>query len=285
MKGFAVFIAFCFPIFTQAQRLHIDVYAGVSNYQGDLQDAVFTLKKAQPAFGLGLTYDLTSRLAIRSSFNIAKVEGNDADNKSGKGTELRNLNFKSKISEFNLALQYNFLDISEYGFTPYVFAGGAVYKFNPFTTVDSSATKIFLQPLRTEGQGLAEYPDRKPYKLTQFAIPFGGGIKLALTDNIEAGFELGFRKLFHDYLDDVSTNYADPVVLAANISQQSADLAFRGDELPNGITFPGVGEQRGNPKLKDWYYITGLRLSFLLGNGNGGGGRKSRGTGCPTNIY
>lgn len=274
------------PFFAQAQRLHLDVYAGVSNYQGDLQDALFTLKNSKPAFGLGLTYDLTNHLALRGSFHIAKVEGDDAQNTSGKGTELRNLNFTSNITEGNLALQYNILDIAEYGFTPYVFAGAAVYKFNPYTTVDSSDDKIYLQPLRTEGQGLAEYPDRKPYKLTQFAIPFGGGIKLALTENIEAGFELGFRKLFHDYLDDVSTNYADPVILAANVSPLSAALAFRGDELPNGIAFPGAGEQRGNPGLKDWYYITGLRLSFLLGNGNGGGGgRKSRGTGCPTNIY
>lgn len=284
MKGFVVLLALSSPFFSEAQRLHLDVYAGVSNYQGDLQDAVFTLKNSKPAFGIGLTYDLTNHFALRGSLNIAKVEGDDAQNKAGKGTELRNLNFKSNITEGNLALQYNILDISEYGFTPYVFVGAAVYKFNPYTTVDSSDAKIYLQPLRTEGQGLAEYPDRKPYKLTQFAIPFGGGIKLALTENIEAGFELGFRKLFHDYLDDVSTNYADPVILASNVSPLSADLAFRGDELPNGITFPGAGEQRGNPKLKDWYYITGLRLSFLLGNGNGGG-RKSRGTGCPTNIY
>ena len=285
MKGFLVLIALSLPFFCQAQRLHLDLYAGVSNYQGDLQDAVFTLKKARPAFGLGATYDLTNHLAVRGSFSIAKVEGNDSDNKAGKGTELRNLNFKSNITEGNIALQYNFLDISVYGFTPYVFAGGAVYHFNPYTVLDSSGTKVYLQPLRTEGQGLSAYPDRKPYKLTQFAIPFGGGITLGLTENIEVGFELGFRKLFHDYLDDVSTNYADPTILATQISPLSADLAFRGDELPNGITFPGAGEQRGNPKLKDWYYITGLRFSFLLGNGNGGGGKKSRGTGCPTNIY
>lgn len=284
MKGFFVLIALCLPFFSSAQRLHVDLYAGVSNYQGDLQDAVFTLKKAKPAFGLGASYDLSSHLSLRAALNVAKLEGDDADNKSGKGTELRNLNFKSNITEGNLLLQYNFLDIGVYGFTPYVFAGGAVYHFNPYTTVDSSDEKIYLQPLRTEGQGLSAYPDTKPYKLTQFAIPFGGGVQLALSEKIQVGFELGFRKLSHDYLDDVSTSYADPSVLASEVSLLSADLAFRGDELPNGTGFPGVGEQRGNPKLKDWYYITGLRMSFLLGSGNGGG-RKSRGTGCPTNIY
>ncbi|MEO6584119.1 MAG: hypothetical protein ABIO05_07330, partial [Ferruginibacter sp.] len=88
--------------------------------------------------------------------------------------------------------------------------------------------------------------------------------------------------------DDVSTSYADSALLFNGAGPLSVALAYRGDELPGGRAYPGEGEQRGNSKLKDWYYITGIRLSFLLGNGNGGGGgrgKKSSRTGCPANVY
>src|SRR5207249_6493504 len=119
-----------------------------------------------------------------------------------------------------------------------------------------------------EGEGLPQYPDRKSYSLTQLALPFGGGIKCALNDNLRVGIELGLRKLFTDYLDDVSSNYADANDLLAAKGQQAVDLAYRGDEVPGGNpTYPAKGAQRGSSALKDWYYLTGLTLSFRLGNG------------------
>src|SRR5690606_13448162 len=73
--------------------------------------------------------------------------------------------------------------------------------------------KVFLKPLSTEGQGLPQYPDRKPYKLTQFAIPFGAGVKFRVSRNTVLAYEVGLRKIFTDYLDDVSTTYVDQATL------------------------------------------------------------------------
>ncbi len=56
----------------------------------------------------------------------------------------------------------------------YVFGGVALFHFDPY--VMDSGEKVFLKPLSTEGQGLAEYPDRKAYSLTQFTLPFGAGV-------------------------------------------------------------------------------------------------------------
>lgn len=49
--------------------------------------------------------------------------------------------------------------------------------------------------MNTEGQGLTRYPEKKLYNNNQFAIPFGGGLKLALTNKLQVGLEIGLRKL------------------------------------------------------------------------------------------
>jgi hypothetical protein len=161
-----------------------------------------------------------------------------------------------------------------------VFAGISLYHFNPYTK-DSSNQKVYLRPLSTEGQGLAQYGKR--YALTQLALPFGAGLKFRLTDRVFLGAEIGLRKLFTDYLDDVSTNYADAADLLEARGQQAVDLAYRSDELPEGNpNYPEKGAQRGGSQQKDWYYFSGLHLSFRLGQGGfgGGGGNRSK-YGCP----
>ena len=261
------------------QNLHADLFAGVANYQGDLQGKRFTLSQSRPAIGLGLSYDLTNKLIIRTGFTYGQVEGNDKKNTTAKGIEFRNLNFRSNITEVQLGLEYNLFDLGYRDISPYAFAGVAVYHFNPYTK-DPAGNTVFLKPLSTEGQGLSQYPGSKPYTLTQFAIPFGGGIKFVLSDNLQVGIEIGLRKLFTDYLDDVSANYVDSATLYAAKGQQSVDLAYRGDEVPGGPSYPAAGSQRGNPKYKDWYYFSGIRVSYTLN------GRKSRkGIGCPARLY
>src|SRR5690606_14576938 len=107
----------------------------------------------------------------------------------------------------------------------------------------------------------------------QLAIPFGGGLRFALNDNIRIGAELGLRKLFTDYLDDVSTVYADQNELMAFRGPEAVELAYRGDELQNStLSYPAAGAQRGGAKLKDWYYFTGINISLRIGSKGTGGG-------------
>ncbi len=97
-----------------------------------------------------------------------------------------------------------------------------------------AVNRVYLKPLSTEGEGLPGYPDRKPYSLTQLAIPFGGGVKFAITNDWHIGLEVGLRKLFTDYLDDVSSTYADPNDLLTAKGQLAVDLSYRGDEVVGG---------------------------------------------------
>ena len=143
----------------------------------------------------------------------------------------------------------------------------------------------------TEGQGLPGYADREPYGLTQAALPFGAGVKFALTNNLHIGLEIGIRKLFTDYLDDVSTTYADPADLLTGRGQLAVDMSYRGDEVGDPV-YPGKGAQRGSSKHKDNFYFTGLHVTYRLGGNNSGrglfgGGRKGNKNGidCPVNVY
>jgi hypothetical protein len=87
-------------------------------------------------------------------------------------------------------------------------------------------------------------------------------MKFKLNDQIDLALEFGERLLFTDYLDDVSTTYADPKVLLNARGAKAVELADRSVEQPAAIE----GMQRGNPKSKDWYFIGGLKLQVKLGD-------------------
>lgn len=261
-----------------AQRLHLNLFGGFSNYLGDLQEKSVTLDQSRHAWGAGISYDINRHLALRAGFAWGKIGADDKSNTS-PALQARNLSFQSTVKEVHLVAEYSFLDLRYHKLTPYVFGGLALYHFNPYT-YDTLGAKIFLQPLGTEGQGLAGYPDRKTYKLTQFALPMGAGLRLRLYDNITLSYELGLRKLFTDYLDDVSSTYADQTQLAAASGSTAVAMAYRGGELKGGSTYPAEGAIRGNPKLKDWYYMHGITIGIGLNWGKNKGARYD----CPENV-
>lgn len=274
-----IFLSVIFSLFfctVNAQDFHLDFFAGTSNYQGDLQDNGFPFNQAHLAGGIGLSYDLTDHFSLRTGITLGKLS---ADDKLGRNKN-RNLNFASSLVEANIEVQYFITPLLQHSLAPYLFTGIAVYHFDPYTH-DTTGTKYYLKPLSTEGEGFLA--GVKNYNLTQMAIPIGVGVKLNLSENINAGLEVGLRKLFTDYLDDVSTTYVDESLLLANRGAKAVELAYRGNELKNGVqTYPVAGAKRGSPKAKDMYYFTGLTLSFRLGSGNHLG-RHSEWA-CPKNV-
>ncbi len=287
-KAWTVIIFLCVSNIIIAQRFHIGVFGGVAAYNGDLTDKIYPKKVTNGAIGITGNYELTDNIMLRAGYTYSVVGG--ADRYSNKPElRARNLSFETAISEFSLVGEYYLLNLYDNRLSPYVFAGIALFHFNPYAY--DSTQKVFLKPLSTEGQGLPGYADRKPYALTQAAIPLGAGVKFAVTDKLHLGLELGLRKLFTDYLDDVSTTYADPADLLTAKGQLAVDFSYRGDEVGNPV-YPGKGTQRGGSTKKDIYYFTGLHLSYRIGGGNNagglfGGGRKGNKSSidCPVNVY
>jgi hypothetical protein len=100
-------------------------------------------------------------------------------------------------------------------------------------------------------------------------------------------YELGFRKLFTDYLDDVSGRYIDPAILLADKGPLAVEMSYRGGQIKGGDpTYPVAGSLRGSAKYKDWYYFSGIKLSIALNDSNEKHRLRKYGImECPKKVY
>jgi len=244
-----LFLLYFTPCMTAAQNFHFAARLGLSNYNGDVHPAVFSLSQAKLVGSVGVQYDLSERFTARSYLSLGTIQGDDK--RGTPAMQRRNLNFKSTIDDWEGSMQYSILNLNEHWWTPYIFAGIGVFHFNPYTT-DTAGHKYYLQPLSTEGEGII--PGIKPYKLLQLSIPFGVGATYSLNEDTRLGVELGYRKTFTDYLDDVSGAYADQATLLTAKGPKAVELAYRGNEVQAG-SYPPAGTLRGNANNKDSYYF------------------------------
>ncbi|MDN5202612.1 DUF6089 family protein [Fulvivirgaceae bacterium BMA10] len=287
------------------------------NYFGDLAprpgklstDISFT----KPGIGLIATRRVGSRYTIRASFTAGSMEGDDfesadLDNDKSRERYERNLQFKNNIQEIAIT---GIVDlIPNRGFferrapiTPYVFAGIAAFHHNPRAKVPQEAELlgipeagewVELQPLGTEGQHSGLY-DNKPYKRIQLALPTGFGARFKLGDSFDLAFEIGYRILFFDYIDDVSTVYpdfgaletdlarvlsgraAEPVAVVSGDARDEATLIKLNQSARtyfstvDGRQYTVVsdnspGARRGDPNDNDLYIVTSLQLTYVLGS-------------------
>lgn len=235
-----------------------EVMVGGSTYNGDLTQSPVSFKRVDPAFAVNLKFNSGDFFNIRFGFALEKVGADDKDNKSSF-LQARNLNFKTNILEFNACVEFNLVDPSIYDQVPYLFAGFGIFHFNPYT-IDDNNKKTYLHPLSTEGEGLVDFPGRKSYSLIQPCIPIGAGFKIKPNDKLELSYELGYRVLFTDYLDDVSKTYVSIETLSLRKGPEAAELSYR----KKGVAFSEEGFPRGNPKVKDYYFFTGFKIAFKL---------------------
>ncbi|MEP7373353.1 MAG: DUF6089 family protein [Chitinophagaceae bacterium] len=284
MKKLLLILPFL-PILAEAQNFHFAARLGLANYQGDLKAKSISLSQSKFMFSPGVRYDLSEHIMARSYITFTGLQ---ADDKKGTATmKQRNLNFKTKIFDWEFTGQYSLFSLNEKWWTPYVFAGVGLYHFKPYTK-DVTGGKNFLQPLSTEGQGFM--PGIKPYKSWQLNIPLGIGAEYSLNEDMRVGIEMGYRKLFTDHLDDVSGNYVDESKLLTARGQKAVDLAYRGYEVGAG-PYPSSNVQRGSNKNKDGYYYIALTYTvryffdkYKQIAGLPGGGRKKK-VGCPATRY
>ena len=281
-----LFLAFCcIPILGNAQNFHFSVRAGYANYQGDLKAHSISLKQGRFLGSIGARYDLSEHLAARTYISFTGLRADDS-----KGTttmQRRNLSFRTKLLDWEVGAQYNFFSLNDQWWTPYVYLGIGVFHFKPYT-LDTSGTKYYLKPLSTEGEGFAA--GVKEYKLTQLSIPFGFGAEYALNEDMRVGIEFGYRKIFTDYLDDVSGAYVDQAALQSARGSKAVELAYRGGEVGAG-PYPAAGLARGNEKHHDGYYYVAVTYTVryffdkykqIVGIPSG---KKEKKVGCPATRY
>ena len=213
-----------------------------------------------PSGGIVIRKNIDRRIVVKGELLLGYIRADDARNTNDTVKLNRNLHFRSPIYELSGQVEFNFLPYetgnSLYPFTPFIFAGVSLFRFNPKAEANNGEW-VALQPLTTEGQGTTSFQDRKKYAITQFSIPMGGGFKIAVNKTFNIILEYGIRKTFTDYLDDVSTSY-----IGGNLIDMSPMGIEMSDKSLNGPQAKGF--QRGDSKDNDWYTFTGITLSFKI---------------------
>ncbi|MGB0430276.1 MAG: DUF6089 family protein [Bacteroidia bacterium] len=275
MKRISLSLLLLFPILVNAQSWEVGLFGGVSHYNGDLTEGLLMTENLHPAVGGVVRYNLNHKWSIRAAGYYGTISGSD-EYATDEVRRTRNLNFYSPISELSITPEFHFtgykIRSKRYLFSPFAYAGLGIYKFNPMTEKDGIVWN--LQQMRTEGQGSiynqqeeqksAGYP-QQPYALTQVSVPFGFGIKTALGRNITLTFEVSSRMTFTDYLDDVSHWYIPQSVFYTTSGDQGYLLSDRRSEVL-GYDVPPEDQivPRGNSTTNDWYYFTGITLSWTF---------------------
>ena len=169
---------------TLGQGYELGLGIGGFNYLGDLQRGLH-LKSTRPAATAFARYNMNEALSFRASLTAGQMVGWDEYTPIDPFAVRRDASFSIFVFEASGVLEYHFLEWRQERYpirwTPYFFGGLAIFGI----------------------AGNEEKPE--DYSNVQPAIPFGAGIKYILNPKWYIGFELGARKTFFDYLDNVSS--------------------------------------------------------------------------------
>lgn len=265
MKKLHILFLFCILTFTtstQAQQgWELGGWIGGTHYFGDL-NTTFSLKSPGLAGGIVARYNFNERLCLKFSGNYIKIGADDADS-DNSFERARNLNFKSDILDATFQFEFNFLPYTHGSkdefYTPYLFAGFTILNFNPKTTLDDEV--IELRALGTEGQFRGE----EYYSITG-GLAYGVGLKFDLSYRWSLNIELSGRKIFTDYLDDVSGSYPDLDDLEAMRGPLAVALSDRSISAEGNPIIGEEGRQRGNGRDNDKYATLGVGIVYYFGS-------------------
>lgn len=201
------------------------ILLGASNYAGDIvKKGDYDLDAA--CFNFAAFYRMYSNnnLSWRFGLNQGKLKGDDMD---WIGTDRigRGFSFITSLTEISARVEYDFLNHKRWNtpngfgkkFSLYVFGGAGLSLIN--------ANPVFNYDLDTRYDQLIS-EDEQNQRSAMLSLPFGGGIKIDLSERLVLGAEMSLHPVFNDYLDGIS--------IAAN------------------------------PNYNDWYSIGGITLSYRL---------------------
>ncbi|MBL7873187.1 MAG: outer membrane beta-barrel protein [Cyclobacteriaceae bacterium] len=196
------------------QRSEVGFGLGTFNYTGDLV-RTYNLSFSKPAATVFYRSNISKVVSLRTAITAGKIGASDTRKPIDAFSAKRAASFNLFLLEVSPTFEYHFLnwrdDKRRLRFTPYLFAGVAMFGISGVQ------------------QKNAEYSN------VQMAIPFGGGMKYVLNPKYYIAFEIGIRKTFFDYLDNIS----------------DGDPAYK-------------NYQYGNAFDTDNYFFTGISLTYTF---------------------
>ena len=263
----------CLAIFAQAnaqfddpKTLEIGPHAGMGYYMGDLNPTL-PFAQAQLQYGGLVRFNYDNRWTFRFDYSRVTVT---ADDTQQNWRPERGLNFTSKINDFSLVAEFNFLEYytgnPKKNVSPYIFGGISVFQYTVFANVGDRL--VDLSDYATEGPEPADakWYDKMFGKTSPvgISIPFGMGVKFSVSRHMAATVEWRMQKTFTDYLDDVATVYPEQHATYTDENGEVYDLT---DPTGNYL----AGQQRGNSAFNDWFGMARVSLTwkFNLPDGRG----------------
>lgn len=282
MKSFTlslVFSGMALCAAAQNSPLSAGFHLGGANYLGEIGgkfDPRASLLDADilttsPALGVFLRYAANDKIRVSGEVNFVHIRQEDSYAED-PARRARNLNFRNRMFEFGFRTDFSVLHVADrrgnrdftrpgrLSFDVFVFTGvyGVIHNPQAQVTYDPNnewEDRFYdLRPLRTEGQV-------EEYASLIAAIPLGFGIEFGMGDGWTFGFEASWRSTFTDYLDDLSSMYADPSMLTplaeAISSQTSEEVISAINDSSSGTVgnhqYSEGGTYRGNPETNDSY--------------------------------
>lgn len=247
--------------YSTVQQGEVGISFGAAHYFGDLNNRG-DVSRPKPTVGVFFRKQFGNYIGVRLAGRFAQLGYSDQYSKN-EFQKLRNLSFNTNIFEVALQGDFNFFKFipgdGVHNFTPYVTLGVGFFTYDPYAYLNDE--KYYLRPLGTEGQNVPEL-GKKPYGNSTYSIPFGAGIKYALTDKFNISVEAAHRFTGTDYLDDVSGTYAG--IENFELNSPAALLQDRSYEIDKANILGVKGRQRGFAKQKDQFLILEVGISFNI---------------------
>src|SRR5882724_8026348 len=197
-----------------SQKSEIGFGLGVFNYTGDLV-RTYDFTTSKPAATVFYRSNISRVISFRTALTAGQLAASDKHNPIDSFSIKRNASFDIFLMELSGTFEYHFLDwrndARRLRFTPYLFAGAGIFG------ISGNAKKT------------AQYSN------VQMSIPLGVGVKYVLNPKYYLGLEIGMRKTFFDYLDNISSSNAF-----------------------------NKNYQYGNPNDYDNYFFTGITLTYTF---------------------
>lgn len=299
------------------QYITLGVSLNALNYFGDIAPRSRILSTdisyTRPGIGISSSVRMGSNLSIRAAFMYGRLSSSDyaaADpaDESGIYRYARNLQFRNDIKEFSIVGVYDIFAnpysvIMRLNFTPYIFAGVAAFHHNPKGLVPDQAVLHpgdTLSPVPQAGEwvSLKDFQtEGKSYSNFSFSVPVGAGVRFRISQVLDIEAEIGYRFLFTDYLDDVSTDYVDKGTLGSDLARVMSDRSLEPIDVVSGENRYGAlvdseyvntnnlpsytgadgqqyvhlrgygqpGAKRGDPNDSDIFITTTVRAIFMIG--------------------
>lgn len=209
------------------------------------------LEQTRYAFGFGIQ-QYAGQFSYGASAIYARLSADDRLTNAGRS--VRRLSVRTDVAELGVNIEYTIPRNIPYLKNFYLNLGAGIMIFQP--KAEYNGKYYSLRPLGTEGQNYL--PDRKRYSHYSPVIPFGFGYKFHFANASSLALDLSLRKSFTDYLDDVSTTYADANIvgeISGDAAKYFADPSIAGRK---------VGSQRGDSKDNDQYFLIGFRYEFPI---------------------